>query len=356
MEKMGNKRILLFGYSRANLGDDLFVYTLVTRYKDIQFFIQITDENYKKAFENLENLKCLDEKRYVNNINIDDYDGFIYVGGSIFKESEYARHEAKEFNEFIKKVKKNNKKFFYMSCNFGPNQTNEYLEQVKENFKLCDEICFRDKYSYSLFKDIPSVKYGSDLTYLYDYSNIEQTKTKKSIGITVIDLKNRENLSEKKEIYDDYIKRIVIKFAKRGYKVSLISFCEFEKDETAIERIMKLIPKEYLENVNTLLYKGNLEEFLKEYSKFELMVCTRFHALILSTVFRQKIYNLLYSNKSKKFIEDYNLFRKVDEIEKLQYDTYLRKYHFKKVSKHKMNLLKNKSYGQVENLEKWLNA
>ena len=170
MEKEVKKKILLFGYSRANLGDDLFVYTLVSRYKDIQFYIHIADTKYKKAFENLKNLKCLEEQRHVDNINIDDYDSFIYVGGSIFKESEYAKHEAKEFKEFIKKVKEKNKKFFYMSCNFGPYQTKEYLNQVKQNFEMCDGVCFRDKYSYDMFKDIPSVKYGSDLTYLYDYS------------------------------------------------------------------------------------------------------------------------------------------------------------------------------------------
>ncbi len=117
MEKE-NKRVLLFAYSKANLGDDLFVYILANKFPDVHFFIHINDEKYKRAFENVRNLKFLEEAREVDNININDYDAFIYVGGSIFIESEYGRNEAKEFYKFIKKVKGGNKPFFYMSCNF----------------------------------------------------------------------------------------------------------------------------------------------------------------------------------------------------------------------------------------------
>lgn len=219
---------------------------------------------------------------------------------------------------------------------------------------MCESVCFRDKQSYNLFKDISSVKYASDLAYIYDYTNINKNKKEHSIGISVIDLSIRENLKEKEEVYIDYIKRIVIKFAKRGYKVSLISFCEFENDEVAVEKIIQLIPEKYKANVSKLLYRGNLEEFLNKYSKFKFMVCTRFHAMILSTIFGQKVYNLIYSDKTKNVIEDYKLFRKIDNIRNIQFDTYLRKCHFKKVGKFKLKKLKEDSMGQVSEFEKWL--
>lgn len=333
---MGNKKVLIFAYSKANLGDDLFICVLTNKYKNVDFFIHVQDEMFNKAFKNYENLKILDDERLVDNVNIDDYDGFIYVGGSIFIESEYGWHEAKEFNKFIKRVKEKNKPFFYISCNFGPNKTEEYLNQIAENLKLCESVTFRDKASYNLLKEIPSVKYASDLAFSYDYTNIIKNKIKNTIGISVIDLEIRENLREKVGIYDDYIKRISIKFAKRGYKVYLISFCAFENDEVAIERILKSIPEEYKENVDVLLYRGDLEKFLEEYSKINYMVCTRFHSLVLSAIFKQKIYNLIYSNKTQNFIKDYNLFKKIDRIDELQYNTYLRKYHFKR-----LNRLKN---------------
>ena len=101
---MEKKKVLLFTYSKANFGDDLFVYILANRYKNIEFYIQIQEPKYKKAFENLHNVIILNEAREVDKINVNEFDAFVYVGGSIFIESEYGKHEAKEFNKFIKKV------------------------------------------------------------------------------------------------------------------------------------------------------------------------------------------------------------------------------------------------------------
>ena len=44
------KKVLLFGYSRANLGDDLFIYILAKRYQDIQFYIHIKEEKYNNKY------------------------------------------------------------------------------------------------------------------------------------------------------------------------------------------------------------------------------------------------------------------------------------------------------------------
>ena len=47
----------------------------------------------------------------------------------------------------------------------------------------------------------------------------------------------------------------------------MISFCEFEQDEKAIDTILSMVPKKYLNNVEILQYKGNIEEFIKKYSR-----------------------------------------------------------------------------------------
>ena len=44
---MEKKKVLLFTYSKANFGDDLFVYILANRYKNIEFYIQIQEPKYK---------------------------------------------------------------------------------------------------------------------------------------------------------------------------------------------------------------------------------------------------------------------------------------------------------------------
>lgn len=343
------KKILIFVYTKLNLGDNLFVYTLSKKFPEIDFYMFSQDDEFKKAFENYENVKFLDQERLVDNVDIDFFDCFIYIGGSIFIESEYSFGELEEFQKFMKRCKEKNKKFFYMSCNFGPYKTQKYLDLARENFKLCDGICFRDKKSYNLFKDIKTVHYAPDV--IFDFDSRVPKKEGKSIGISVIDLSIRNALKDKQDEYEDFIKRIIKKFAKRKYKVYLFSFCEFEKDEAAIQRILQDIPQEYKNKLKIVEYKNNIEEFLNIYSKMKYMVATRFHSMILSIIYNQKIYNLTYSKKQDNVIEDLKLFKKYQTISDLTYETTMKKCEFKKVSKNKLKKIKLETKGQFEFVE-----
>ena len=199
------KKILLFAYTKVNLGDNLFIYMLLNRYKNIDFYIHIVEKEYAEVYDNFDNLHYIYEERNFENVNIEDFDAYIYVGGSIFMEPDYAIHEMKEINKFIRKCKEKDKKFFYMSCNFGPYKTQEYLELAKETFALCDGICFRDQKSYNIFKNIDKVMYAPDMA--FSFQTKKGKKERKSIGISVINLTIREGLKEFEEPYNDFIKR-----------------------------------------------------------------------------------------------------------------------------------------------------
>ncbi len=349
MEKI---KILLFSYTKVNLGDNLYIYMLLERYPNIDFYIHVLEEDYKKIYKNFNNIYYLEEPRELVNVDIEKYDAFIYVGGSIFMETEYGMNEIKEFNSFIKRCKEKNKKFFYMSSNFGPYQTEEYFNIAKENFSMCDGICFRDKKSYELFKSLEQVQYAPDMVFAFKFKNIKQEK--KSIGISVIDLKIKENLRQFEEPYEDFIKRIIIKFAKRNYKVYLFSFCEFEGDLEAIKRIMEILPKEYKHNVDIISFTDDIESYLDKCGKMKYMVCGRFHSMILSILFKQKIYNITYSKKQDNVIEELKLFRKYQPIDKITFSTVLRKYYFQKVGANKIKKIAEGSEKQFENLDNWL--
>ena len=344
-----SKKVLLFVYSKLNLGDNLFVYTLSKKYPNIDFYLHSTDEEYRQVFEKYPNVKIINQGRLVDNVDIDNFDSFIYIGGSIFIESEYSFGELKEFQKFIKRCKEKNKKFFYMSCNFGPYQTQEYLNIARENFKLCDGICFRDLKSYNLFKDIKNVYYGPDVIFSLDAEKTK--KERKSLGISVIDLSIRKDLQSKQGEYENFIKKIIKKYAKWNYKIYLFSFCEFEHDETAIERIVNnLTPKEK-EKIKVVKYKNSIEEFLKVYSKMKYMVATRFHSMILSIIYHQKIYNVTYSQKQDCVIEDLKLFKNYQRIKDLTYDTAIKIYQFKKVPKEQIEQIKLQTKEQLKLIE-----
>lgn len=346
------KKILLFAYTKVNLGDNLFIYMLLKRYKEIDFYIQVVEEDYKNVYKGFDNLHYIHDGRNLNLVNIEDFDAYLYVGGSIFIESDYGMQEMKEFNKFIKKCKEAGKKFFYMSCNFGPYKTKEYLNLARENFTLCDGVCFRDQKSYKLFKDIEKVMYAPDMAFSLKYAQKE--KEKKSIGISVISLEIRNDLNTLEGPYNDFIKRIIIKFAKRDYKVYLFSFSEFEKDGEAIKKIIAMLPEEYKNKVEIVTFKDDIEGYLEKYSKMEYMVCGRFHSMILSILFRQKIYNITYSQKQDNVIKELKLFRRYQPIKEMSFETVLRNYYFKRVSKFKIKRIAKKAEKQFQNLENWL--
>ena len=136
------KKVLLFAYTKPNLGDNLFIYMLLKRYKNTGFYIHVVEKDYEKIYKDFDNISFNYTGRNLKEVNVDEFDGFVYVGGSIFMESEYAFHELKEFNNFIKKCNEKNKPFYYMSCNFGPYQTQEYLDLARETFSLCTRNLF----------------------------------------------------------------------------------------------------------------------------------------------------------------------------------------------------------------------
>lgn len=353
MEK--RKKILLFAYTKVNLGDNLFIYLLLKKYPNIDFYIHVVEKEYEKVYKNLTNLHYIYDERDINKINIKEFDAYLYVGGSIFMESEYGMHEIKEFNKFIKKCKEHNKKFFYMSCNFGPYKTQEYLDIAKESFSLCDGICFRDKKSYNLFKDIPTVRYAPDMAFSFDIDKQKYKQQENTIGISVISLEIREKLKHLEGQYNDFIKRIIIKFAKRNYKVCLFSFSQFEKDNEAINKIMEMVPEEYKNKVEVVLFNSDIEQYLEKYAQMEYMVCSRFHAMILSILFGQKIYNLTYSEKQDNVIKELRLFTKYQQIKNITFETVLRNWYFKKVKQTKIEKIAKKAENQFFYLEPWIN-
>ena len=78
--------------------------------------------------------KDTDEELYNSDIN--EYDAFVYIGGSIFMEGGSSYNLSEKFYDFVKRCKENNKPFCYISCNYGPYQTQEYFNLSRRNFNV----------------------------------------------------------------------------------------------------------------------------------------------------------------------------------------------------------------------------
>lgn len=346
------KKVLLFAYTKVNLGDNLFIYMLLHKYPDVSFFIHSDDEKYKNIYSKFKNISFLDGERNLYKVKVNEFDAFLYVGGSIFMESEYGFHEMKEFNYFIKKCKKNNKKFYYMSCNYGPYYSDEYFKLSFKNFELCDDICFRDKASYELFSKISSVRYASDMVFSLKLSN--RKKVEKTLGISLINLEIRDNLKEYTNNYNEFIRRSIVRFVKKKYKIFIFPFSDFEGDLIAANEILKKIPSRYHRNI-TIIGFDNIDSYLDVYCSMEYMICSRFHSMILSMLSGQKIYNVIYSDKQSNVINDNSLFNDYLRIEEINKKVKLKEKLFSIVDEKKLRKLILDSKHQVDGFDKFIN-
>ncbi|MBU3180712.1 polysaccharide pyruvyl transferase family protein [Clostridium psychrophilum] len=317
------KKILVIAFFAKNFGDDLFLKTLFERYNNIEWTMDVYDESYNDVFAKYKNVKIIStfchkvfRKLKLEKLTYKKYDAVVFIGGSIFMEIENWRstytYRQKIFRFFDEKA------IFFIGCNFGPYKSKEFIEKYKNLFGKCKDICFRDNYSYDLFKHLDNTRVAPDVVFQLKTKKIE--KTKKTLGISVIDLSERKDLVEYQEKYINKVIDIIKEAINRQIKVTLFSFCEREGDMKIIEKITSNLEKKYIDYVNMENYDGRIERFLEKFKSMENIIGTRFHACILSQVFDQGIYPLIYSNKTYNALKEIDLvneYTNIKDIDKL---------------------------------------
>ena len=151
-------------------------------------------------------------------------------------------------------------------------------------------------YSKKLFNNLTNVRYKPDVVFGLNVNKSD--KEKKSVGFSIISARGAIDSEE----YIHKYAELISYYQRKGYKIYLFSFCKKEGDEETINNILKLLDKK--DNINSVFYRGNIESFLKIYSSVEQVYCGRFHSMILSMLYSQKIYPVIYSDKMTNVLKD----------------------------------------------------
>lgn len=315
------KKIFVDIYLAYNLGDDLFLDILSKKYPHTKFTVNYVGNNYNKfiaRYKNIYKRKYTIIDKVLQKIKIKDtltdyktiaknHDAMIFIGGSIFRDESYHENLYKDRIKMVNEFEKLNKPVFVLGSNFGPYNKVDFLNDYKRFFEKCKDVCFRDTYSYNLFKDMNNIRCQPDIVFQLDLDSFKKKEKKNIIGFSIIDVTHKDNLSKYEKIYINNTIKSIELLISMGYKCCLMSFCEKEGDLKCINTILSKLSNTIKDNVYVYEYKGNLKEAINVISEFKLFIAARFHANIIAQLLNIPILPVIYSNKTYNMLRDINL-------------------------------------------------
>ena len=328
------KKIFVDIYLAFNLGDDLFLDILSKKYPESEITVNHVGNNYDKFISRYKNIKRrkytifnkilqkLGIKNYLTDYEsiAKKYDALVFIGGSIFREESYHKSLYCDRMKMVKAFRKNNKPVFILGSNFGPYKTEKFLNEYREFYKLCTDICFRDLYSYNLFKDLENVRHAPDIVFQMETNKYKNNIKDNVIGYSIIDVRHKDGLSKYYDKYVDCTVKSIEAVTSQGYECLLMSFCNREGDLKVINDIVCKLSKDIANKVKIYEYNGNLEEAINIISKLKVFISARFHANILGLLCNVGIVPVIYSHKTSNMLKDLNLDNimiDMDNLEKL---------------------------------------
>ena len=310
------KKVFLYAYDKQNLGDDLFVHMITKRYPKTKFYIW-TEAYNKSTFASLKNLKVINKDstilRSLDKLHPtlshkyktrkeERCDAVVFIGGSIFIEYESWRQSLTWWDYEVK-----HRNFYVLGANFGPYKSEDFKEQMGEVFRNMKDVCFRDKYSYELFSDIPTVRYAPDILLGIDMPR--RSNFNRSVFISVINCSSKDEginkLSQFENRYSDAIISIIKESINKDFSIVLSSFCRIEGDEEAIEKLLSRLNNEERNAVSVINYCGtNSNDILQAISDSDVVIASRFHAMVLGFAADKPVFPIVYSDKTLNVLND----------------------------------------------------
>ena len=277
----------------------MFVLRLLRRYPDVKFYAAV-DPRYRTAFAAENNLiaqPCKKTNRLVEQLHHRfGYHGFIKLGGSIFMEPKDWKQKG-TFPAWQCKLLNGNK--FIIGANFGPHYTDAFLKRAYSSLRFYRGVSFRYQASYALFQDIAQACCAPDLLFQYDYP---PSKEGKGVGISVIAPQRKLPEGLTAEQYYDAMAQLADGYIEDGQPVRLLSFCQEERDEEAIDEIRQRM--RYADRVQCCLYRGNIAQMLDAINDCQYLIAARFHAMVLGFAMGKKVLPVIYSHKQTNVLQD----------------------------------------------------
>ena len=329
------KKMYLFACVEKNIGDDLFIYTVINRYKDIDFIITedasylqvnnfsnlIYSRKIKKwlkisnnASNNIVKRTIIDLIEKIYSISIKRLDS-IYIVGNAFKNMNYQGHYQIQWLE--RRIKKSNN-FYLLSTNYGPSNSEKWIEDCASAFSKMTDICFRDINSYKLFSELKNVRYAPDAVLTLKIKKNQKNIKKNYIIFSVIDCKMKERnvkLKNNANLYEKKMVSLINYFTKSNFNIVLLN-SNVIQDNPASKRIYDKCNDK--NKVSIYDYDGNINGIFKLFNNAKAVIATRLHTIILGWLYDIPVVPFIYDIKVKNILDSYNFDGLIENIDNLR--------------------------------------
>lgn len=311
-------KVYLFACIEKNIGDDLFVKLLCERYPHIDFIIsdqarygslaEIPNLHFSKNLSKRMWAMSLNPRHPVKKLVANLLNAFytlttpkreiaVNIVGNAFKNMEYTGDDQ---SRWIRSRIKLAKRFYLISTNFGPYTDERWKTDFDAIFPQMADVCFRDEYSYHLFRHLPNVRFAPDAI----ISMGEQQKAaspEKRVVISLIDCAFSARsvaLQQASKTYEAKMVEVARKFLSEGYRVSFLN-SNTEQDRPACDRILSELDSS---NVDVLDYDGRLDKVFELYQTATCVVATRLHTIVLAWLYRLPVVPVVYDIKVENLL------------------------------------------------------
>lgn len=339
------KKILLQFYSCYNLGDDLFVKIFAESFSDCRILLLVNPKCIPKNLGNnvrihpysfaalfLQKAMDIAEKHRFTRCTgflsciqtrclgwlTSQYDAFVRIGGSIFmqhtpecSEIEFASDAEPDFTFQDRDSGSGNA--FVIGANLGPVYTGDYWQKIREEFQQYRHICLRDYASYCQMRELPNVGYAPDVLFLQPMPNTEPRG--ENVVISVMDIQQYTADTDIIRSYYDLMDQSMDRFIQSGIPVTLVSFCQWQGDERAIETLLERSSNR--ERISVCRYRGEPTDILKVLAEASYIIGSRFHSIILGISFGKPVFPIVYSCKTAHYLSDLSFSGRFAELKDL---------------------------------------
>lgn len=324
------KTIVLYFYSCANLGDDLFVKTLAEYFCECRIRLIANPKCVPKNLGSNVSLHPYSVLRLLigklrsivgeNNRmgilaqHLDDHclrmiasysDAYVYIGGSIFMEhvrgvesEDFSNQEKPKFDlESTPQAQGNS---FVIGANLGPVYSLGYWKRIRESLKGYTHVCLRDWASYSRVRDLAHVHYAPDVLFLTPKPHVVDRG--ENVVISLVEMERHTADTTVVDSYYQIMAETVNILCQRGIPVTLVSFCQWEGDEQAIDRVMTMVQD--AKGISRLCYHRDAAPILECIAGASYVIGSRFHSTILAISFGKPVFPVAYNCKTEHYLQD----------------------------------------------------